>query len=81
MWSPGRDALRLEVVGELVGPRLQLRVGAALVADHEDLAVGHRVDGVLEQVGDVVRHGSDDTSDPVSGPNSGGRGGTVTLEP
>ena len=53
----GGDALRLEVVGELVGPGLQLRVGAALVADHEDLAISDRVDRVLEQVGDVVRHG------------------------
>jgi hypothetical protein len=50
------DALRQQVVGEPVGPLLQLAVRAALVADHQDLSIGHRVHGVLEEVRDVVRH-------------------------
>ena len=52
----GLDALGDQVVGELVGPRLELPVGAPLVAHHQDLSIGHRVHGVLEEVRDVVRH-------------------------
>jgi hypothetical protein len=44
------------VVGEPVGPLLELRIGAPLVPDHQHLPVGHEVDGVLEEVGDVVGH-------------------------
>ena len=70
----GLDALGDQVVGEPVGPLLELPVGAPLVADDQHLAVGHEVDGVLEQVRDVVRHsGSDDTSDSRAVASSGQR--------
>ena len=52
----GADALGEQVVGEAVGPFLELPVGAALGPDDEHLAIGDRVHGVLEEVGDVVGH-------------------------
>ncbi len=45
-----------QVVGEAVAARLELCVRAPLLSDYQDLAVGNRVDGVLKEVGDVVRH-------------------------
>ena len=44
-------------MGQLVGPTLELGVGPALGADDENLTVRDGVDGVLEEVGDVVGHG------------------------
>ncbi len=47
------DALRGEVVGELRGPVVGLRVGEPAVAAHEGLVVGDLVDHPLPQVGQV----------------------------
>lgn len=54
----GTDAVRLQVVGEAIGPLLHLGVGAPLPVADEVLAVGEVVDGVLEQIGEVEVHGS-----------------------
>ena len=53
---PLADALGGEVVGEPVGPILQLGEGDPPVAADEGGAVGHHVDGVLDEVGEVERH-------------------------
>ena len=45
-----------QVVGQAVGALVELGVGALLAVAHHGQAVGHGVDGVLEQVGEVVRH-------------------------
>ena len=45
-----------EVVGEPVGPLLELGVGAPLALGDEVLPVGEVVDGVLEQIGEVELH-------------------------
>ena len=52
-----RHALADEVVGEAVGPLLELGVGAALVADHEGEAVAEGVGGHLPHVGEVEAGG------------------------
>ena len=50
------DALGGEVVGEPVGPVLELGEGDPPVAADEGRAIGHRVDGVLHEVGEVEGH-------------------------
>ena len=52
----GPDALGGEVVGEPVGPRLHLGVGAALAVGDEVLPLGEGSTAVLEQVGEVELH-------------------------
>src|SRR4029450_10339031 len=49
-------ALVLKVVGGAVGGRLEVGERHLLVVDDEADALGHRVDRVLEQVGDVEGH-------------------------
>ena len=56
-WSPGSMPCACEVVREPVGPRFHLGVGAALALGDEVLAIGEVVDGVLEEIGEVVLHG------------------------
>ena len=53
----GPDALLPEVVGQPVGASLHLRVRAPPPLGHEVLAIAERVDGVLEQIGEVELHG------------------------
>ena len=55
-WSPGPMPLGGQVVGQPVGPRLHLGVGAPLAVGDEVLPVGVGVDGGLEQVGEVELH-------------------------
>jgi hypothetical protein len=50
------DALRLEVVGEPVRAVLGVGEGEPSIAAHERLVVGHGVDDLLPQVGEVVFH-------------------------
>jgi hypothetical protein len=52
----GADALAGEVVGEAVGPGVHLGVGAPRPVGHQVLALGPRVGGVLEEVGQVELH-------------------------
>ena len=53
----GPDALRGEVVGELVGPLLHLSVRAALAVADDVLPLAEVVRRVLEEVGEVELHG------------------------
>jgi hypothetical protein len=50
------DALRRQVVRELVRARVHLRVRAALAFGDQVLALRKRVDGVLEQIGEIELH-------------------------
>ena len=52
------DAGRRKRAGDLIGPRVQLRVGEALVAADERLGVGPAPRVLLED-GGQVQHGSD----------------------
>ncbi len=52
------DAVGGEVVGEAVGPLLELAEGADIVAADEGGLVGDDVGGVLEEIGEVVGHGA-----------------------
>ncbi len=52
----GLHPLRLQVVREAVGLGLQLGVGHDPVTDLDGGVVGRRVDGVFEEVSDVVSH-------------------------
>ena len=52
------DALVDEVVGQAIGPLLQLGVRQRLVTRNEGDAVRHGVDGVLGEIGDIQSHGS-----------------------
>ena len=51
----GADALRSEIVGELVGSRFHLGVGAPLAVVDHIRPVGPFVGGLFEQVGQVER--------------------------
>ena len=53
----GLDAVRHEVVGDAVRRLVELAERATLGAHDERLAIRDRVDRMLEQVRDVVRHG------------------------
>ena len=56
---PRPDPLGGQVVGQLVGPRLHLGVGAPLAVGDEVLPFWIGVDGRLEQVGEVELHRSE----------------------
>ena len=49
----GREAHGLQVMGETVGPGVELAVGEAYVTRNQRQAVGHGVHHQLEQVGQV----------------------------
>ena len=53
---PLADAVGGQVVGEPVGPILQLGERDRPLAADQRRAVGHDVDGVLDEIGQVERH-------------------------
>ena len=50
------DALRGEVVGQAVGALLELREGLLAIAADQGGAIGHGIDRVLDEVGQVEGH-------------------------
>ena len=51
-------ALVDEIVGQAVGPLLQLGVGELFVPGYDGDTVWHGVDGVLGKIGDIQGHGT-----------------------